>query len=94
MPPFASEGKRKIVKFGDSTFYDTLFRSLPATERNNPLCRKFLLPDQISREIGKSHSERENEKRNPFLSKMEEFHCEDLGAGKKSFLFQYYRMEK
>ncbi|GIX76342.1 hypothetical protein CDAR_418731 [Caerostris darwini] len=61
MPPlkknasFRLRGKGEIVKFGDSsTFYDTLFRnSLPVTERNDPLCRKFLLLDQISREIGK-----------------------------------------
>ncbi|GIX76343.1 hypothetical protein CDAR_418741 [Caerostris darwini] len=54
---FRLRRKREIVKFGDSTFYDTLFHnSLPATERNNPLCWKFLLLDKISREIGKSHS--------------------------------------
>ncbi|GIY06740.1 hypothetical protein CEXT_3471 [Caerostris extrusa] len=70
---FRLRGKREIVEFGDSsTFYDTIFRnSLPATKRNDPLCRKFQLLDKISREIGKSHSERENEKRNTFLSKME-----------------------
>ncbi|GIY06742.1 hypothetical protein CEXT_3481 [Caerostris extrusa] len=81
---FRLPGKREIVEFGYSTFYDTIFcNSLPATEQNHPLCWKFLLLDEISREIAKvTHREKMESESLSFL-KWKEYHCEELGAAKR-----------